>query len=159
VGTIRDQRLDAAHAALDVARHAAGLALKVEAQAEGVQVPEGFQRDAARRALGGLGEHQFAQLGEQGCGQAQQAVAHQQGDRHHQHRRGIAGLERHGVDQVLEQQRHADVGQLGADHESERGQHPPFVLPEIGKQPPQRGPVGVAARRGRDARGQGSGGT
>ncbi|EWS63580.1 hypothetical protein Y695_03186 [Hydrogenophaga sp. T4] len=54
VERIRDERLHAARAALDVARHAAGLALQVEAQAERVQVPEHLQRDAARGALGGL---------------------------------------------------------------------------------------------------------
>ena len=72
VERIRDQRLDAAHAALDVARHAAGLALQVEAQRQRMQVPEGLQRDAARRALRGLGEHQLAQLGEQRRRQPQQ---------------------------------------------------------------------------------------
>jgi hypothetical protein len=61
---IRDQRLDAAHAALDVARHAAGLPLQVKAQRQRMQVPEGLQRDMARGALRGLGEHQFTQLGE-----------------------------------------------------------------------------------------------
>ena len=50
----RDQRVHAARAALDVARHAAGLPLQVEAQAQRMQVPEHLQRDAACRTLGGL---------------------------------------------------------------------------------------------------------
>jgi hypothetical protein len=85
VERIRDQRLDAAHAALDVAGHAAGLALQVEAQRQRMQVLEGLQRDGAGGALGGLGEHQLAQFGEQRRRQPQQAVAHQQRHRHHQH--------------------------------------------------------------------------
>jgi hypothetical protein len=43
-----------------------------------MQVAEHLQRDAARRAFGGLGEDQLAQLGEQRGRQAQQAVGQQQ---------------------------------------------------------------------------------
>ena len=57
--------MHAARAALDVARHAAGLAFQVKAQAQRMQVFKDFQRNTARRALGGLGKHQLAQLGEQ----------------------------------------------------------------------------------------------
>ena len=64
---IRDQRFDTAYPALNVARHAAGLPLQVKAQAQGVQVLKRFQRNGARRALRGLGKHQLAQLGKQGC--------------------------------------------------------------------------------------------
>jgi hypothetical protein len=62
VERVRDQRMHPARAALDVARHAAGLALQVKAQAQRVQVAEHLQRDPARRALGGLGEDQLAQF-------------------------------------------------------------------------------------------------
>jgi hypothetical protein len=48
VERIRDQRLGAAHAALDVARHAAGLALQMKAQAQRMQMLEGRQRNRAR---------------------------------------------------------------------------------------------------------------
>ncbi len=70
--------MHAARAALDVARHAAGLALQVEAQAQRMQVAEHLERDAARGALGGLGEDQLAQLVEQRGAEAQQPVGHQQ---------------------------------------------------------------------------------
>ena len=65
VERIGDERMHAARAALDVARHAAGLAFQVKAQAQRMQVFKDFQRNTARRALGGLGKHQLAQLGEQ----------------------------------------------------------------------------------------------
>ena len=64
VERVRNERLHTARAALDVARHAAGLALQVEAQAQRVQMLEDLQGDAARCALGGLGEDQLTQLGE-----------------------------------------------------------------------------------------------
>ena len=48
---VRKQRGDAARAALDVARHATGLALEVEAQRQAVQVPEDAERDAPHGAL------------------------------------------------------------------------------------------------------------
>ena len=54
-----------ARATLDVARHAAGLPLQVEAQAEVVQVAKDLQRQRAGRALGGLGKDDFAQLGKE----------------------------------------------------------------------------------------------
>ena len=64
VERIRHQRMHGAGAALDVAGHAASLALQVKAQTHAVQVPEYLQRDAARCPFGGLGKHQVAQLGE-----------------------------------------------------------------------------------------------
>ena len=145
VERIGDERMHAARAALDVARHAAGLAFQVKAQAQRMQVFKDFQRNTARRALGGLGKHQLAQLGEQRGGQAQQAIGQQQRHRHHQHGLHVAGLETHGVDQVFEQQRHADIGHLGAHHESQRCDNAPLVGPEVRKKPLER--VHVRARR------------
>ncbi len=155
VERVGDQRLHPARPALDVARHAAGLALQVEAQAQRVQVTEHLQRDRACGALGGLGEHQFAQLGEHAGGQAQQAVGHDQPQRHHQQRQRTAGPDGHRVHQLLEQQRHAHVGRLGRDHEGQCRDHAPLVLPEVGEQAAQRRPVG--AGRGRAAVGGGIG--
>jgi hypothetical protein len=152
----RDQRMHAARAAFDVARHAAGLPLEVEAQRQRMQVAEHLQRDAARRALSRLGEDQLAQLAEQRGRKAQQPVGHQERDRHHQQRLRHVGLGRHGVDQVLEQHRHADVRDLGAHHEGKRRHHAPLVAPQVGEQAPQRGPVGAIAARGL-ARGDGVG--
>ena len=65
VERIRDERMHGARATLDVARHAAGLPLQVEAQAEVVQVAKDLQRQRAGRALGGLGKDDFAQLGKE----------------------------------------------------------------------------------------------
>ena len=42
VQRVRNERLNTAHAALDVARHASGLAGQMETQAQGVQVLKGF---------------------------------------------------------------------------------------------------------------------
>ncbi|KAF1053159.1 MAG: hypothetical protein GAK34_01080 [Delftia tsuruhatensis] len=141
VERIRDQRLGAAHATLDVARHAAGLSLQVKAQAQRMQVLEGGQRNRARGTLRGLGKDQVAQLGEQRTGKAQQPVGQQQGHGHDEHRAGIAGLQIQRIDQVLQQHRHAHVGELGPDHEAQRRQHAPLVLPQVGQQAPQRVPV------------------
>ncbi|MPM30571.1 hypothetical protein SDC9_77121 [bioreactor metagenome] len=94
VERIGNQRFHALHAALDVARHAAGLAFQMKAQAQAMQVFKRRQRDAARRALRGLGEHQLAQFGEQRRGQAQQPVGQQQPHRHDEDRRRITGLDR-----------------------------------------------------------------
>ena len=60
VERIRHQRMHRPRAALDVARHAAGLAVQVKAQAHGVQMAKHPQRDAARSTLGGFGKHQVA---------------------------------------------------------------------------------------------------
>src|SRR6185369_1041423 len=116
-----------------------------------MQVLEGLQRNAARCPLRRLGEHQLAQLGEQRGRKAQQAVRQQQPGRNDQHGLRVARLEAHRVDQRLQQNRHADVGQLRPDHECQRGQGAPLVLPQIRAEPFQGGPVGVRARlrRGR----------
>ena len=81
------QRRDAARAALDVARHAAGLAVEVEAQAEAVQVAEHAERDAPDRALRDAHEHHVAQLAEQRGREAQDAVDREQRHRHGDDRR------------------------------------------------------------------------
>ena len=136
-----------ARATLDVARHAAGLALQVEAQAHGVQMAEHLQRQTARRTLGGLCKHQFAQLGKQRGGQAQRAIPDQQRHRHHQDGGRVTGLDGHGIDQILEQQGHTHIGHLGSHHEAQSGHHPPFVGPEVREQARQRFPVGVGFDR------------
>ena len=148
----RDQRLDAAHPALDVARHATRLPLQVKAQAQRVQVLKGLQRNRARRPLRGLGKDQLAQLVEHGSGQAQRAVGHQQAHGHDQHGGRIARLEAHGIDQGLEQQGHAHVGQLGGHHEGDGSHHAPLVLPQVGQQALQGQPVGAGSLRGRRRR-------
>jgi len=147
VERVRNQRVHGTRAALDVARHAAGLALEVEAQAQRMQVTEDLQRDAACRAFCGLGEDQLAQFGEEGGRQAQAAVGEQQAHRHHDHRGGVAWLDVHGVDQRLQQHRHTDVGDLGPDEEGQRDGDAPAVAPQVGQQAAQRGPVGARLDR------------
>ena len=117
VERIRDQRLDAAHTALNVARHATGLPLQVKTQAQAVQMLEGLQSDLTGRTLGGLGKHQLAQFGESRHRQPQHTIDHQQRHRNHQQGLGLGWVGRHRVDQVLEQNRHAHIRQLGPDHE------------------------------------------
>ena len=152
VERVRDERLHAARAAFDVARHAAGLALQVKAQAQRVQVTRTPASAMLRVApFGGLGEHQLAQLGKQAGGKPQRTIRQQQAHGHDQqplHARsqpgGAAHGGGHGIDQLFQQQRHADVGPLGRHHEAQRQHHPPFVGPQVGKQPLQGGPVGAA---------------
>lgn len=85
---------------------------------------------------------------------AQQTVGQQQPDGHDEQRLRHVGLGRHGVDQVLQQHRHADVGHLGAHHEGQRRGHPPLVLPEVGEQAAQGRPVGAIGGRRRMAAGR-----
>ena len=127
-------------AALDVARHAAGLAVEVEAQAEAVQVAEHAERHAPHRALRDAHEDHVAQFLEQRGGEAQDAV---DGEQRHRHRDQLQpGIE--AVDDLLHDQRHADVGELGGDQEGERDHHAPLVFPEVGHERAQRLPF-VAA--------------
>ena len=141
VKRIRHQRMHRACTALNVAGHATGLALQMKAQTHCVQMAKYAQRNRSGRPFGGFGKHQLTQLGEQGRTQAQGSICHQQSHRHHQHRTRVARLWRHGVDQIFEQQRHADVGHLGPHHEGQGRNHPPFVLPQIGEQALQGGPI------------------
>ena len=70
--TMNESSVDAARAALDVAREAAGLALEVEAQRQRVQVVEDLERDAAHARCAHLHEDDVAQLVEERGRQAQQ---------------------------------------------------------------------------------------
>ena len=142
VERIRDQRFRAAHAAFNVTRHAPGLPLQVKTQAQRMQMAKRLQRNRTRRPLRGLGKHQVAQFRQQRSGKAQRAIRQQQAHGHHQQSCVIAGLHIQGIDQLLEQQRHAHIGQLGPHHEQQCRQHAPFVLPQIGQQPAQGRPFG-----------------
>ena len=143
---IRDQGFGTAHAALDVAGHAARLALQVKAQAQRMQMLKRRQRNRARCPLRGFGKNQVPQLREHGGGKAQQSIGQQQPHGHHQCSTCIARLDIQRIHQMLEQNRHAHIGQLGADHEQQCGQRMPFVLPDIWKKTAQRGPVGLVGR-------------
>jgi hypothetical protein len=158
VDEVVQQRVDGARAALDVARHAAGLALEVEAQRQRQQVLEGLQRDLARHARGHRIEQKFAQLGEQRHRHAQRPVGQQQTHRHHQQRARVAWLQVERVDQRLEHQRHPHVGQLGRDQAGQREQHAPLPLPDVGQQLADGGQPDGGRRRRRSARRQGRNG-
>ena len=134
---VRQQRGNAPRPALDVARHAAGLPVEVEAQRQVVQMAEHPERHAADGALRDAHEHHVAQLGEQRGHEAQDAVHRQHGRRHGQHGEGRVEV----VDDDLHHQRHAYVGELCADQQGEGEADPPAVVPEVGQQPGNRAPV------------------
>ena len=134
---VRQQGRDAARAALDVARHPAGLPLQVKAQRQRMQMAEHLQRDAPDGALGDAHEHDVAQFREQRRRQPQQAVDHQQRKRQHQD----GGLRVQGIDDALHHQRHADVGHLGGGQTGERNEHASLELQQVGKQRAQGGPA------------------
>ena len=149
VDRVVQQRLDRTRTPLDVARDPAGLAFQVKPQAQGQQVLEGFQRHPAGNARGHRIEQKLAQLCEQRDRQAQRAVAHQQRDWDDQRGARIARLEVERVDQLLEDQRHADVGELGRHQATQGHQHAPAPLPDIRAEFFERRPVGVGRRRRR----------
>ena len=123
------------HAALDVARDAAGAAIEVEAQRQRVQMLEHAQRDLARRARHHAREHDLAQFLEQRRRQPQRAVCDQQQQRHEQRLRRDVEL----VDELLQHHRHADVGELGDDEERKRDADAQPVAPDLRPQAAERG--------------------
>ncbi len=143
-----DQRGDAPRAPLDVARQAASVPREMKAQAERVEVPEDLERDRPDGALRDLGEQELAQLGEEGRRQPQHPVRDQQREGHGQQRRVAVEP----VDDFLQQQRHADVGDLGGHEAGERRPDPPAVRPEVGQQAADRAPVTAYAGRCRGCR-------
>jgi hypothetical protein len=128
-------------------------------------VLERLERDAPRDPRRDRIEQELAQLGEERDRDAQRAVGEQDRDRDDQRRARIAGLERERVDQVLEDQRHADVGELGRDQAGERDEHAPAPGPDVGQQLGERAPVGLRrwslarARRGGGRRRREGGGS
>ena len=96
------------------------------------------------RALRHLGEDDVAPLGEQGTGEAQETVADEQNDR--QCQRSLGLVQR--VDDVLQHQRHADIGELGDEKAPERQRDPAAEIPEIGQQALDGAPVTAHRRHG-----------
>ena len=139
---IADQGGDAALAAFDVAREPTRLPGQVKAQRQRVQVPEDLERDRPDCTLRDFREQKLAELGEERRRETQRAVGDQQRQRDGQDReRGIEA-----VDDPLEQERDADVGDLGPDQRDQRREHPALVRPEVGKQ--RTDGVPVTALRG-----------
>ncbi len=134
---IGQQELGAADAALDRARQPAGLAVEMEAQREGMEMPERRERHAAHRVLLDLGEHHVAQLARELRQDAGDAI---RDDQHHRHHDDVDMARRQRIDRALVQHRHRDVDALGRDEERQRHQHADTQLermarPEIREEP------------------------
>ena len=128
-------------AALDVAGQAARLPRQMEAQRQRVQVAEGDGRvilRAIRYAIERSRRRQAVRL-------AQRAIRDQQRQWHNEDCRRLVEA----VDDLLQQHRHTDVGDLGADQRSQRRDDAPFVGPQIRQQVADRAPIGIAAWLGR----------
>jgi hypothetical protein len=97
----------------------------MEAQGQGVQVAENLKRDASHCLLGDAGKENLPQFSKQGSGKAQGAIEQQQADG--QGQQLLVG--RHAVDHLLEYQRNAYVGELGAYQARDCQQHAATVLP------------------------------
>ena len=118
---------DGAAAAFDIARHAAGAAVEMEAQRKCVQVAEHRQHHHARAARHHAGEDDLPHLGEHAFGQSRCAIGQQQGDRDQGRRR----VDAERVDQPLQHHRHGEAGEFGcqqADHR--QGDAQPIRLQE-----------------------------
>ncbi len=158
--------LDAARAALDVARHAARLPLQMKAQRQRVEMAEHLQRKLAHRALGHFRKEDLAQLAEKRSGEPHERIGdHQQPDAAEQHdgRRMLDAPERgqvlhrsEVVDDVLHHDRHAQVRDFRADQAAERQHDAPLVGREVRHERQDRLPV--VARLSRYGRGFGRGG-
>ncbi|MBB4219260.1 hypothetical protein GGD71_000007 [Variovorax guangxiensis] len=115
-----------------------------------MQVTENLERNSARCSFSGLGEHQLAQLCEKRHGKAKHSVGKQQADRDNHQSLLDIGLRSYGIDQDLEQNRHADIRHLGSDHEGERSEHSPLVLPQIRKEATKCLPIGALGSLGHE---------
>ena len=101
----------------------------MKAQAQRVQMAEDLQCHLTNGALGNAGKEDFAQFGEQRRRKAQRAVERQQ-----QGGQGEGLLtRRQAIDHFLEDQGHADVGDLGRNQAGERRNDPHAVGPEVGE--------------------------
>ncbi len=131
----REQELDAADAALDRPRHAAGLALEMEAQRQAVEMAEGVEPDHAHGMLLDLGEDRIAQLARGLRHDPCDAVGD---DQHHRHGDDLLrGAER--VDGLPVEQRHADIDEFRDDEARHRQDDTGpeldrFARPDIGKE-------------------------
>src|SRR4051812_15133518 len=99
----------------------------MEAQRQAVQVPEHTERDAADRALRDRHEYHIAQLGEHRRREAQDSIGRQQ--RYRYRNDGRRALQT--IDDLLHDERYADVGELRADQADERDEHAPLVFHDV----------------------------
>ena len=91
---------------------------------------EHLQSHAPDRALRHLGEYRIAQFTKQRAEQPQQTVAHDQKQRDHQHRMILVQR----IYDLLEHQRHGDVGEFGQYQQRHRQNHPALELHQVGNQ-------------------------
>jgi hypothetical protein len=134
---VGQKRGDSLGTAFYVARHAAGLALQVEAQTETVQVSKHTERNATNRAPGDAHENNVTQFREQGRRQPQRAIDQQQCEwQGHRLNRGVQC-----IDNFLHHQRYADVGELGDHQKYQRDRHPPAELQQVWEQHAHDAPV------------------
>jgi hypothetical protein len=99
-----------------------------------MQMVEGGERDAADGALRHLGEDAVAQLGEGLRQYPCDTIGEQHVDRHDE---GGAWFGRQAIDHALEEDRHIDVGDLGADEKRDR-QHDARPQIPVGDRPQMR---------------------
>jgi len=102
----------------------------MKTQREFVQVSENLQRDLAYSALRDACKENLAQLREQRGRKTQCAVEQQQ----HGGQGECLLRAAQAVDHLLENQRHADIGQFCTEQTREGHKGSPFVLPQIGQQ-------------------------
>jgi len=107
-----------------------------------MQMAEHLQGDAAHRALLDLGERQFAQFGKK-CRRHPQHAVPQQQQQWHRHQRLLDGQE---IDDLLHDERDADICELRAHQKREGEQYPAPELPQVGKQGGKRVPLALLAR-------------
>ena len=109
-----DQEFHAGRAALDDAAEPTGLTLEMEAQGQGMQMAEDLQGEAADRPLRDRREQRIAQLAERLGRDPGHAIGQDERDGHRDRLHlGIA----QGIDGVLVDDRHVDVGDLGRDQQ------------------------------------------
>ena len=148
------QRLDGARSALDIAADPACLARKMKSQRQRVQVLEHLERNLSHGVLGDPGEQRLPELCEQGRRKPQQPVADDQPDRHDEQCAWLRAARIERVDQVLEKDGDAKIGELGGDKAKNSQCHPAAILKQVGQQIADDFPVGAVLL----ARGIGSGG-
>jgi hypothetical protein len=111
-----------------------------------------LQCNGARGFLSDPRKNDFAQLSKQRNAKPQQAIAHQQRNRHSHKRSRVRTTHIQGVDDFFEQQWYANVGKLGCNQAAQRKDHAPAPGPQIGQQARHRVPIalcgwgGVAGR-------------
>ena len=146
-----EHEADGLDAAIDGARQLARAALEVVAQRHLEQMLEDRERDFSAGALGDLGEHRIARLGEQRGAEPGAAVGEQCCERQHEEAAlGQAQI----VDDRLVEERDRDVDQLGQQQEDEGEDDPHTQLARI-LGPKMRQQLGDRALEPGRARGSG----